>query len=539
VNRLTAVARMWAAVLAAALLGLLALAPASAQAEERPRIVVMLLDTNVSPWKNQMAQERHAAETYVRALPSDVEVGLVVFNDHWQTALAPTASRSQLFSALDAAQPAGVTSNALAGAITGAVRMVRKLGAFSRSRLLVLTNGEFMTQPKQTVRLPVDAITWHIDSDDYVSVIQKVAATTGGHATTPGKASGLVKDLPPKPQPARPAHPVQLPRWQLTQTLISVLACVFVVLFVLALLVLRSLRRRERRPELAGQIERYGPRGESGAGSTPQGEGALATRAVDLMSRALKVRGAEPKLALRLDRAGITRAPAEWALLGVCLSAGLAAALTIILGNFLIGLLVAVAVGWAVMHLILSFKITKRCAAFDEQLPNVLQLVAGSLQTGFSLAQALDGVVREGSQPAAGEFARALTETRLGVDVTDALDSVADRLESSDLRWVIMAIRIQRETGGNLAEVLRNTVATMRERGYLRRQVRTLSAEGRLSAYILLGLPVLVGGWLFYSNPTYMHPLVSTFFGLAMLSIAGVLFVLGSIWMRNLIKIKV
>jgi tight adherence protein B len=188
---------------------------------------------------------------------------------------------------------------------------------------------------------------------------------------------------------------------------------------------------------------------------------------------------------------------------------------------------------------ILNVKISRRSAAFDEQLPNVLQLVAGSLQTGFSLAQALDGVVREDTQPAAGEFARALAETRLGVDLDVALDGVADRLQSADLRWVIMAVRIQRETGGNLAEVLRNTVATMRERAFLRRQVRTLSAEGRLSAYILLGLPVVVGGWLFYSNPSYMRPLYTTFFGISMLVTAGVLFIAGAFWMRNLINIKV
>jgi len=191
------------------------------------------------------------------------------------------------------------------------------------------------------------------------------------------------------------------------------------------------------------------------------------------------------------------------------------------------------------MRLTLSVKISKRRAAFDEQLPNVLQLVAGSLQTGFSLAQALDGVVREGAQPAAGEFARALAETRLGVDLDAALDGVADRLDSGDLRWVIMAVRIQRETGGNLAEVLRNTAATIRERAYLRRQVRTLSAEGRLSAYILLALPIVVGGWLFYSNPSYMRPLYTTFFGVSMLVTAAVLFVVGAIWMRNLINIKV
>ncbi|MDA8319945.1 MAG: type II secretion system F family protein, partial [Actinomycetota bacterium] len=177
--------------------------------------------------------------------------------------------------------------------------------------------------------------------------------------------------------------------------------------------------------------------------------------------------------------------------------------------------------------------------AFDEQLPGILRLVASSIQSGFSLSQALDAVVREDSQPASGEFARALAETRIGIDLTDALEAIALRLQSHDLRWVVMAIRIQRETGGNLGEVLLNTVGTMRERSYLRRQVRTLSAEGRLSAYVLLALPVVVGGWLFLSDPAYMRPLFTTVLGLSMLIGSLVLVIAGTIWMRKVIKVEV
>jgi tight adherence protein B len=191
------------------------------------------------------------------------------------------------------------------------------------------------------------------------------------------------------------------------------------------------------------------------------------------------------------------------------------------------------------MHVILSIRIGRRRAAFGEQLPDVLQLIAGSLQSGFSLPQAVDAVVREGSQPAASEFSRALVEARLGADLEDALNRVADRMNSTDLRWTVMAIRIQREVGGNLAEVLRTTVGTMRERAYLRRQVSSLSAEGRLSAYVLIALPLLIGGWFFYSDPSYMRPLYTTLIGLVMLVGSVVLILVGAFWMRRLIKIEV
>ena len=157
-------------------------------------------------------------------------------------------------------------------------------------------------------------------------------------------------------------------------------------------------------------------------------------------------------------------------------SALLAVALTLATGNVVIGILAGALLGWLSMHVILSIRIGRRRAAFGEQLPDVLQLIAGSLQSGFSLPQAVDAVVREGSQPAASEFSRALVEARLGADLEDALNRVADRMDSDDLRWTVMAIRIQREIGGNLAEVLRTTVGTIRERAYLRRQVQLRSA---------------------------------------------------------------
>ena len=104
----------------------------------------------------------------------------------------------------------------------------------------------------------------------------------------------------------------------------------------------------------------------------------------------------------------------------------------------------------------------------------------------------------------AGELRRALIEQRLGVDITDALESVGERMDSEDFEWVVMAIRIQREVGGNLAEILHTVAATLREREYLRRQVRALSAEGRLSGYILGGLPVVLFVYMLFANREYV-----------------------------------
>ncbi|MGO9079963.1 MAG: type II secretion system F family protein [Streptosporangiaceae bacterium] len=335
---------------------------------------------------------------------------------------------------------------------------------------------------------------------------------------------------------ARAAHPDSAAldlRW--SWSLVAVLAAVFAALLVLALLLIGSLGRGHRKIDLLGQIERYGPRHVAAAADA---EGKVARTAVAWVARLLRSSKAEQRLAARLELAGIARTPAEWALLGTCACVVLTAVVTALAGSILAGILVGVPVGWLGMRSALSIRIGRRRAAFRDQLPDLLQLIAGSLKAGFSLPQALASVVRENTQPAAGEFSRALAETRVGVDLQAALDGVANRMDSADLRWTVMAIRIQREVGGNLAEVLGTTVGTMRDRASLRRHVRGLSAEGRLSAYILVALPVLVGGWLLVSDRSYVRPLYTTAFGLFMLAGAAVLLVLGAVWMRVLIKVE-
>jgi Flp pilus assembly protein TadB len=128
---------------------------------------------------------------------------------------------------------------------------------------------------------------------------------------------------------------------------------------------------------------------------------------------------------------------------------------------------------------------------------------------------------------------------RLGGDLADALDRAAVRADNQDLAWAVIAIRIQHETGGNLAETLETTVDTIRERGRLRRHVRALSAEGRLSAYLLLGLPIAIAGWMFVVSRDYLSVLWTTPTGLILLVGAALLMVFGAFWMSRWLKVEV
>jgi tight adherence protein B len=327
---------------------------------------------------------------------------------------------------------------------------------------------------------------------------------------------------------AAPAASAHL-SWQL----LAMLACIFASLLLLGLLVTGALRREDPAQRLEAQLDRH----YLGRHGSPTDD-ATAKGAARIMATRLLSSSAEERLALRLDLAGITRKPSEWVLLGGAAGLVVAMLAALILGSPLLGILLGALIGWLGMRLVVSSRISRRRAAFAEQLPDVLQLVAGSLQSGFSLPQALDAVVRENTQPTAGEFSRALAETRIGGELETALERVAERMDSNDLRWTVMAIRIQRSVGGNLVEVLRNTFETMRERASLRRHVRALSGEGRLSAYILIALPLLVGGWLFFSDAGYMRPLYTTPLGLVMLIGGAVLVVVGTFWMRNVIRVE-
>jgi tight adherence protein B len=211
---------------------------------------------------------------------------------------------------------------------------------------------------------------------------------------------------------------------------------------------------------------------------------------------------------------------------------------TVLFRNALIGLVCGVVLGWAGSYMWLRHRQARRSRAFADSLPDTLQLVASSLKTGFSLPQALDAAQQDGVQPMAGELGRALAAARIGAPLEDELELVADRTGSEDWRWAVMAIRIQRAVGGNLADVLLTTVRTLRDRAATRRLIRALSAEGRLSAYILIGLPIFVFCVLFVIRRVYIRPLWTTTPGLVMGVAAVVLMVIGSLWMRSLIRVE-
>lgn len=239
-----------------------------------------------------------------------------------------------------------------------------------------------------------------------------------------------------------------------------------------------------------------------------------------------------------LERAGWPIRPAEYIYLH--LSGVLAVGLVVMLisRSLWISLLFAL-VAVVLPLLLLQNRIDKRRAAFEEQLPEVLNLIAGSLRAGWGFLQAIGLVAEQMSQPASGEFARAQTEARLGLPVEQALDHMADRLKSPDFTWTVSAIAIQREVGGNLAEVLDIVATTMRDRSELRRHISSLTAEGRLSGAILLVLPFLELAAVLLVNPSYMRSMFTAVFGWVLAGVGAALLLFGAFWLRRATRVEI
>jgi tight adherence protein B len=262
------------------------------------------------------------------------------------------------------------------------------------------------------------------------------------------------------------------------------------------------------------------------------GAGAAANAAV---RKVLAKRGRLASGAAALERAGMSMTVPDF-VLAVGLTTLALGAVGFLLGGFFLGLLGLAGVPFGA-KLLVGFRAARRQAAFADQLDDSLQLMAGSLRAGHSLLRSVDSVASEADAPTSEEFSRIINETRVGRDLNDALDEVAERMASDDFTWVSQAIAIHREVGGNLAEVLDAVGHTIRERNQIRRQVKALSAEGKLSAIVLMALPFGVTGFISLTNPGYLAKFTESVVGYGMLGVAAVMLLVGALWLKKTVAI--
>lgn len=232
---------------------------------------------------------------------------------------------------------------------------------------------------------------------------------------------------------------------------------------------------------------------------------------------------------LRFSQAGFLRM-----LGGSALAAG---SIGMLVGGPLLALVVALTVPVAA-RLMIGRLADRRRRRFETQLPDTLQLLSGSLRAGHSILRAIDAAAVESASPTAEEMRRVVAQTSLGRDLLDALQETASRMRNEDVSWVAQAVQINREVGGNLAEVLDQVNETIRERGEIRGHIRALAAEGKFSAYILMAMPVVIVGILAAVNPGYMNLMFAHPLGWVMIAGSVVLLSVGGLWLRKIIDLK-
>ncbi len=284
--------------------------------------------------------------------------------------------------------------------------------------------------------------------------------------------------------------------------------------------------------------EGYGTEGEGDDAGNGAATSAFIQRAVDLTEEIADRQGLLAKTEGALERAAMPLRAAEALFFYGAFTLVAFVLLFLLSGNLMTTLVVGVVLA-AIPSMFVNFKAKRRQKAFVAQLPDTLSLLAGTLRAGYSLMQGVEAVSQEVDEPMGSELRRVVTESRLGRPLEESLDASAERMSSPDFSWAVMAVRIQREVGGNLAELLLTVGDTMTQRERLRRDVAALTAEGKVSAIVLGLLPLGLAGAMFVINPEYISTLFNTKAGNILLGGALVLAATGFYWMKKTIEIEI
>jgi tight adherence protein B len=244
------------------------------------------------------------------------------------------------------------------------------------------------------------------------------------------------------------------------------------------------------------------------------------------------------RLAMWIEQSGVAISLSGVMLISLLLAA-LLGLVTSMLLRLTVGWVIGGAVGFSLPFVFLRVKRTRRMNAFEEAFPEALDLISRALKAGHAFATGLKMVADEMSEPVGPEFRKTFDEQNFGLPLKDALANLTTRIPLLDVRFFSTAVLIQRETGGNLSEILENLAHVVRERFKILRQVRVYTAHGRLTGYVLLGLPVFLAIALMFINPEHMQLLFTERIGHMMLAATVVMQTVGYFWIKQVVKIEV
>jgi len=545
--------------------------------------VVLAVDTSDSVAGAPLAAAVQAAQAFLSAVPSDVGVGLLTFSDKARAVVPVTTDHGAVSSALDT-----LTSTqhgtVLYDAIGAASRMFTP-GA--EHNVILLTDGSDVgSRSSQAAAIrtakSLGATVFSVGLGDLadVGVLQTLARETGGTfaPASPSNLEALYRTLAGalsnqyvvvyqsravggsevtvgvrNAQGASDQSIVQLPRlapapasggWDVSKIfgteafLIGALGILFVAVFLVLIGTGDGVRNAMRDRSLTRRLAAPKPAAEAEESFQEERQSWVPSPIAQAGEAMAEIGGFKAALERTLERAGMPITPGELVGSSACGAFVVGVISAFILRSPLLGLALA-AVTAVAPTLVVRHRMKVRLEGLHEQLPDVLMILASSMRAGHSFLQALDTVAKEIGTPSDSEFARVVSEIRLGRPANEALTAMGERVGTEEFRWAMLAVNVQSEVGGNLAEILDTLADTVREREAIRRQVKVLSAEGRLSMKIMAALPPLVALAVAIINPDYMRALWTTRVGWILIGSGIVLMTIGTLVARRMVKIDV
>ncbi len=547
--------------------------------------VIMVVDTSGSMQGDALQAARSAATSFINRLPAEARIGVISFGETVTVHSTPGADRETSLADIGGLSSRGET--ALWDALVAAAEVAERAGG-RQPYVIVLSDGDDTvsgaSQDQATTALSdsgiglyaiaiespdadgaalaetVDAVggnfaaTTGVDELDalYLEVADRlvsryqldfepersgagnlVVSVAAGDAIASARGEIGIIDLGVEAAVERPAQvlnaddgsqlrPVEAPSPGIigsANMLLVGLGAMLAALLLLGILMIN--------PSVRVQMDTA-----AGADRVAGFNGRMTRAADNLISR----RDREGELDKALDAAGLNVRPGEFILASLVIVVA-ATMLGAAVGGAAVGLVVAVVSSISVF-VYLSARAGRRRSQFADQLTDTLGIMTGSLRAGRGLPQAIELVASEAPSPTSDQFRRIVFETRVGRDLTESMAGVGERMKSEDFQWVTRAVDINRQLGGDLTEVLDNVADTIRDRRRVARMVRSLSAEGRASGWVLLALPVLMFLFMSWRTPENISLLMAEPLGQMMLAIGLAGMVVGYFWIRKLVDLK-
>ena len=535
-------------ILVSLVFGLLCLQPLPAQAAT-PGPIIFVIDTSGSMNQGKLEAVKAAVTQIINNLKPEQKIGIISFSQKVTNALPSTSDHEAALRQIDSLFAGGDTS------MYDAVEEAISLQTLEHpSQIVLLSDGKDTTSllkldriltDVKNVGIPIEAIGVQVTSDQK-KVLQSIAETSGGAYYGVADISKLIltyseilaEQLIPtaSPSPTKSAEveqpvnfgPLQFNRSVYFETLVGTIAGILVLL--LAINLRNRNQNRKRQKARVKTLQKYSYR---------QAKKARRRIKISITTYSFVPKRIEIAILRNLElihsenryEMVVQGLIGSWVFISLFV--------TLIVNSIFLGMIIAsIAVPLGFKAVIKAMRGNEK-VKLAEDLPELLNILASALRAGLSLVQGLEAYSGETKNVVAREIRRAMGEIRVGTPVDEALMGVADRMDNDDLRWAVTALSIQRVVGGSMATILTTAYDTVRARAEIRREVKTLAAEGKLSAYVLMALPIGIFAFLFLTRRDFVEVFWTDPLGILFSIIIIFNLVAGWKWIKKIVEIKI